>query len=413
MVSVRRYPLSFRGRFYQEYGFNRLVPVWRQAVVPGQTVKLGVQCRVISASFLKQSLAPLIVDLAFFYVPYRLLWDGWVDFIAEGVGNVPKAGTGNPVAHLMFEHVSGTNLSAFGRRAYKLIYNQFFGQEALGEWYSDITDDTNFTIHRVKTVEQYSARVQPGPAAPDTSYTVQGSAIPLNDFYKELMKARAERYENLTGSKYVDAMRRLGVELDWRVQEAPELLQTKQAVVHPSFTAQTAPVEGSNVGRRYSRYVATLEADARQAYRFAEHGLLIGTVVARPPMFATRRAVPDAFAQQADEFYSYGVEKDFDEVEGGHVLSDNMAVAGFPAFTSRNAYLRNGVHMVGNTSQGSGYGEWVQENRPDSVANAIYSDVAWSDHVSDELGGLAAAYYAEGVVSGRTPVPAMPRNIFE
>lgn len=411
MVSVRRYPLSFRGRFYQEQDFNKLVPVWRQAVVPGQTVNLNVQCRVISASFVKQSLAPLIVDLAFFYVPYRLLWDGWVDFIAEGTGSVPKFNLSD--WPLLFEHQGNNEQSSFGRRAYKLIYNQFFGMESVGQFYSNLTDDTDVSVKRVKTVEQYSARVQPGPAAPDTSYTVQGSAIPLNEFYRELMKARAERYENLTGGKYVDAMRRLGVELDWRVQEAPELLQTKQVVVHPSFTAQTAPAEGSNVGKRYSRYIATLQTDGRQSYRFAEHGLLMGVCVARPPMFPTRRGIPDAYANSLEEFYSYGTEKDFDDVFGGQVLSDQMSTSSNDAYTSRNAYLRNGVHMVGDTATGGGFGEWVQENRPASVSAAVYADVTWSDHVSDELGGRCAAFYADGMVSGRTPVPAMPRNIFE
>jgi len=66
----------------------------------------------------------LVVTASYFYVPYRLIWDGWVDYITDETGMFLTFFVAAP---FMFDAVA-TN-SAMMRRAYKLIYNQYYGDE--------------------------------------------------------------------------------------------------------------------------------------------------------------------------------------------------------------------------------------------------------------------------------------------
>ena len=127
-------------------------------------------------------------------------------------------------------------IERYWRDAYKLIYNQFFGSDqwavSTGTWYDDITLDTDVTSRVIRSTDQLAGKLMATDQAPDREYDapVTGTApnqvatISLNAFRERLVQARSDRRAQMTGDKYVDAMRRLGVNLDWRVQMAPEFL---------------------------------------------------------------------------------------------------------------------------------------------------------------------------------------------
>ena len=202
----------FRASYYNEGGMQRLLPVGRQMVVPGQSCALDVSVMWESPPLNAQVLSGGVATLYAFYVPLRLLWSGWIDFIAQDGGTVPT--TTADWAQMFEANASGNAVSSFYRRAYKLIYNQFFGSEKFGAWYTNIETDTEVNTFLCRNLDQLAGHLVDSADAPDPTYiaAVSGAqaTISLNDFRKAMKDAYSTRRADMTGDKYVDAMRRMG-----------------------------------------------------------------------------------------------------------------------------------------------------------------------------------------------------------
>ena len=96
---MQRYSLNLKGGTYTEGNTYNLNPIFRQQVVPGQTVNIDFESSLKTAAFTKNLSTPCIMSVWFFYVPHRLVWDGWTDFISkqEGSPTFPETTTAAPV----------------------------------------------------------------------------------------------------------------------------------------------------------------------------------------------------------------------------------------------------------------------------------------------------------------------------
>ena len=149
----------YRANFYNEGAYYSLVPVFRKAVLPGESLEGVVSVRFEAEPLSMNCLTGGLASVMAFYVPYRLLASGFVDFIADpqvavSSSNLPTSTTAWP---LMFEAIglTGGVVSTFGRRAFKLAYNQFFGSDDHTEsWYADVTLDTDVSEKRLRTSDQ-------------------------------------------------------------------------------------------------------------------------------------------------------------------------------------------------------------------------------------------------------------------
>lgn len=135
-----------------------LVPLPPIFVYPGDTFKdvSNVVARVTS-SFLKPVMDNAFIDMYAFFVPYRLVWDDWEDFITGGsnpssysqpfVGKVPSIVSGSAALSVSSSTVldylgipsgmqlapanADTGISILPARAYAKIYNDWFRNENL------------------------------------------------------------------------------------------------------------------------------------------------------------------------------------------------------------------------------------------------------------------------------------------
>ena len=80
---MQRYNLNLKGGTYTQQDCYRLTPIYRQQVVPGSTVNIDAQVNLKTASFTKLVTTPCLASVWFFYVPHRLVWDDWTDFISK------------------------------------------------------------------------------------------------------------------------------------------------------------------------------------------------------------------------------------------------------------------------------------------------------------------------------------------
>jgi len=343
----------FRQNTYTEGDLGTLIPLSRQAVVPGQSAALDVSCMFETPPFSSQRLSGARASMYAFYVPYRLLWDGWMSFVARQGGTVPITAVPFPQVFDVAA-ASGKELNCFMRRAYKLAFNQFFGSDEFGQWYTDITSDSDVSVKYVRTLDQFVSHLVGSNdlSTPSYSAPVVGTdaVIPLNDFRQAMRDAASIQRSDMTGDKYVDAMQRMGVSLDWRVQMAPEFLGASHADCWPKRTRVTTP---DDAGKPVAYYSEQMNLKVPRKF-FAEHGLVFTCLVVRPMLFQTAASGGFAPVSQPVDGQANFINEFF--------LGDNQAgLTPYPAKTltstvngsvygPRFGYLKWGQNLVGSTS---------------------------------------------------------------
>ena len=300
---MQRYSLNLKGGTYTEGGTYQLNPIFRQQVVPGQTVNIDFESSLKTAAFTKNLSTPCIMSVWFFYVPHRLIWSDWTDFISKQDGAPTLPYTTTPSSTFFDQSLLGTYIP-FYRRAYKLIYNEYFGTESIGQakeaWYDDITLDTAVQRNRTKNPEDFASKITLYDTVDDPEFTVAASSIPLNDFYRQMMNARSQQRSQMTGDKYVDTLARMGVDATWMIAERPEFLGTKSQMVGPQLTANTSD---TGTGQEVARFQAKLKCSIKSKH-FAEHGYIVGVSSCRPLLTINNRSAADSYVGGIDEFYS-------------------------------------------------------------------------------------------------------------
>jgi len=398
---MQRYSLNLKGGTYTEGGTYNLNPIFRQQVVPGQTVNIDFESSLKSAAFTKNLSTPCIMSVWFFYVPHRLVWDGWTEFISKQEGS-PAFPATTAVANAFFDKsaASGDEFSPLYRRAYKMVYNEYFGTESIGQtkeaWYDDITVDTNTALNRTKNPEDFASKIALSATVDDPEFTVTASAIPLNDFYRQMMNARSQQRSQMTGDKYVDTLARMGVDATWMIAERPEFLGTKSQMVGPQLTANTS---NTDTGEEVARFQAKLKCSIKNKH-FAEHGYIVGVASCRPMLTVSSRGAPDVYTTEngaagwIDGFYSADNLQTKDNVYGSY--------NGFTgtAWVQRFAYLKNGSWISG----AFGSSPWTLSPTFADFQELMYPSGSVLP-ISDELGGNDYAITSSFSMTGKTPVP--------
>nr|QJB20216.1 MAG: major capsid protein [Microvirus sp.] len=368
----------YRANFYNEGSYYSLVPVFRKAVVPGESIEGIVSVRFEAEPLSMNCLTGGLASVMAFYVPYRLLASGFVDFIADpqvavSALNLPTSSTPWP---LMFESIglAGGVVSTFGRRAFKLGYNQFFGSDDQTEsWYSDITLDTDVSEKRVRTSDQLNGVAIPGAEAPAATLVSYGGAgtytsLTVEQMVNAMSRFRSDRAADMTGDKYVDALRRFGVSLDWRVQNAPEFLGRWDAEFDPRRTRQT----GGDAGVGQARFEADIPCKLGRKF-FAEHGVVLFVLAVRPFDYnSTPRPAPDACMLNVSRDTIFQPDQQLES----RLVEDNFLGVGTaaPSTTYRlprwAPYLK-GANMIGRASSTAGKLAWAYlQNK--NVVDVVY-----------------------------------------
>ena len=145
---MKRFTYPINGAFHG-YGFvGRLYPAFFYECVPGETWNGKINCEVLSASTPEALLNRLFSDLYVFYVPNRIIWDEWTEFITQGQTGLDPGDTALPnnpptLQVADYETVVNANFwckqpmfvdndsndksyNAMPFRAYNMIYNTYF-----------------------------------------------------------------------------------------------------------------------------------------------------------------------------------------------------------------------------------------------------------------------------------------------
>lgn len=137
-----------------------LIPIYLDEVLPGDTHQIDLACVMRMATPIFPVMDNAFCDFYFFFVPNRLLWEHWKDFMGENreTAWTPKAEYSIPQVTApaggweegtladylgLPTKVEGISVSALPGRAYGLIYNEWFRNQNITQpTLVEVTDAT-------------------------------------------------------------------------------------------------------------------------------------------------------------------------------------------------------------------------------------------------------------------------------
>lgn len=143
------FDLSYEKKLTCDMG--QLIPILCEEMVPGDFFKIGNQSIIRFQPLVAPVLHEINQFVHYFFVPYRLLWEDWEDFISGGVlgddssvlprwepAGGPPPVLNNAIGSLWdyFGFPTGIDPQGaypldFPRRAYNLVYNEYYRDETL------------------------------------------------------------------------------------------------------------------------------------------------------------------------------------------------------------------------------------------------------------------------------------------
>lgn len=137
----------------QTFNMGELIPVCHYEVLPGDSVRHSTSALIRMSPLMAPVMHPVTVRLHHWYVPDRILWDDWEDFITGGpTGEGPATpypsqvigGGGIAKNHLLAymgvpSGVPGIEVSLLPVRAYNKIFNEYYRDQDL---VAEVAEDT-------------------------------------------------------------------------------------------------------------------------------------------------------------------------------------------------------------------------------------------------------------------------------
>lgn len=291
----------------------RLVPSFFKQVKPGDRTAVHIRGS-LESDVVAALRTPCVITSYAFYVPHRLVMSNFPDFIADADTAITLptvVGGTSPFVEL--GETGAFNIVTLARRAYKLVYNEFFGDDAYGThaWYTDPTADAaQNSLLPLKVVNQMLGAMALDVDEPADNYAIASTPhnIELTEFRRRLKVNARQNNQRIGGEKYFDALRRYGVEMREELTGRPQLLKRTSEVVYPQEVFNTSD---TGTGTRVGRYRVSLNFDTRKFFSM-EHGYVFVCHAVRP--FLARTIVPLERTVGARHYYMEEMEKPFREI---------------------------------------------------------------------------------------------------
>ena len=143
---------------------GELIPCGLTEVLPGDSIQQATTLLVRFSPLLAPVMHTTHVQIAHWFVPHRLVWDEWEDFITggpDGLNNsaYPYVSQSNAAVSSLADYLGvptsglpgATKFNALPFRAYATIWNEFYRDEdlqtALTVSLADGADATGYSLH--------------------------------------------------------------------------------------------------------------------------------------------------------------------------------------------------------------------------------------------------------------------------
>lgn len=285
-----------------------LIPIYLDEVLPGDTHQIDVACVMRMATPIFPVMDNAYCDFYFFFVPNRLLWEHWKEFMGENKEtawtpkteySVPQvtAPAGGWEEGTLADYlglptkVKGISVSALPGRAYGLIYNEWFRNQNVtqptlvevtdatttGKNDGSATNDSAITLAKplkaAKVFDYYTGALPEPQKGEPITVPLSGNA-PINLYNKndEILYSKVRlttngtytdsKYKELTGDKSV------GNPITLMLSNNPVGEAAETAYLRADLTSVTAAT--INQLRQAFQIQKLLEKDARGGTRYRE-----------------------------------------------------------------------------------------------------------------------------------------------
>lgn len=325
-----------RHETYNNSLFYQVCPQARRFVVAGESFAIDAEINFESQNSVDLR-SDLLLSAYAFFVPARLIWSTWNDMLKGDATMLPLTVIAAFPRIFDVQVSAGQAYDAGWRRAYKLIWNEFFSQEVFAPPVS-VTTDATVSLLSARRVDGRLLRVAADSVDAADNYTVVANTIELNEFNRRTAQARRNLATQLIGDGYLDQLSRFGVQVNEALINAPEFLGSSSVLVKPTL------VENTVDGPRRGRYEAGVRLSVPRKF-FLEHGYLFVMAAAR-------------------------------NVDALQVPPDRIMAANPAPFVNFNDENQRSSIEVPALALGAsaGNGAWVQANAP-FVDDAVY----WGD----------------------------------
>jgi hypothetical protein len=349
---------------------GHLVPCGYHEVVPGDTLSGSIAVNILSQTTQRLIRNRMYADVYVFYVPFRLLWADWPQFISER-NTTLTIPTVTDTFNQNFEKwiINTTTNLAWLRRAYNMIAIKAFLRQ--GENNEDGSQGSSTDWHGTNLRGVYNR-----PSSFDHSVVtdvdyVDGEDITSDtttlDLRESFAKDEFRRMRAYYGERYIDYLAALGISADGNISEDPELL----AMHHENWKFRSYGVtEATGLGNTGGYFDSTVNVKLPRKF-FKEHGLVCTYACIRGELFRTNgmqypvldKTNPEDY--WSPEYESVGV-KQWRE----NLFNQSGSPANFTEYqTPRFEDLRKGINMTANPSGGWGtpgagtvQGMWTDES---------------------------------------------------
>ena len=329
------FDLSYSKTFTCDMG--ELIPVMCDEVVPGDVFKIGCESVIRFQPLVAPVLHEINQYVHYFFVPYRILWSDWENFITGGVtGNLTPAlprwtPTNNAVGSLWDYLGFPTGISPadaypldFPRLAYNTIFNQYYRDESL---VPEVAMTNESILNRAWEKDYFtssllSAQRGTPPALPisGTSKAVftstagttslgldfwvsnntvsATSKVPLDkntvdlssaspfsiaDFRLAFQIQRWLERNNRAGARYTEFLKaHFGVSPRDERLHRPEYIGGTKSPIIVSEVLQTSSTDGTSPQGHLAGHGLSVNADFCGKYHATEYGLIMGIMSVMP-----------------------------------------------------------------------------------------------------------------------------------
>lgn len=174
---------------------GELVPIGLTEVLPGDTIQQATSALVRLSPLLSPVMHPVHARIHHWFVPHRIVWDDWEDFITGGPDGddasafptIDMGGSGAAVGSLadylgVPTGVAGLDVSALPFRGYAMIFNEWYRDQDLVtelalSTASGVDSTTNTALQNVAWEKDYFTSARPWTQkGPEVSLPLTGDA---------------------------------------------------------------------------------------------------------------------------------------------------------------------------------------------------------------------------------------------
>lgn len=340
-----------------------LYPIACIEILPGDSFRHEVAALLRTSPLVNPVMHPVHVAVHHWYVPMRLIWENWEDFITgvdlDLIVPTVNAATCTDLSQALGVGINDPStpaartVSALPYRAYNRIWNEFYRDQDLSTPAPEVVGDTdsgaNYVIKRASWEKDYFTTARPNPQQGDassirldipgigvtnqtyasgTAFYTGGTAgevkdvsstgtlravqdpdnpgfpdiraeLDINQWREAMAFQRIREHRNRFGKRYRDMLAFLGVNSSDSRLQRPEYLGGGRQTISFSEVVSTAATEDAPLGALAGHGIAALRHRPYKRF-FEEHGYVISVMCVRPKTVYTD-IVPRTFLRRKYE----------------------------------------------------------------------------------------------------------------